>query len=526
MASISVQNLTYRFDNGDTLFSNLSFTLDNKITGLVGRNGVGKSILAALLAGERAPYSGSVFTCCRVAWLRQIGAKEKIFQYETISDFLGVRERLEALSRIAAGGCDPHDFGLIGDNWLLREELEHQLLALGLPVNPFLPCQALSGGQLTRLALHQLFQFDNSYLILDEPDNHLDEQGKIWLIEQMQRFDGGILIISHDRDILRCVDNIMELNGLGVRQYGGAYDVYAAYHANELINQERRIDHVKTQIKQMRQTIQKNREKAQQRACQGKQVARSGSQAKILLNNKKQSAERAGGARESNQNRQLAQVQDQLIKLNKQHEMLKQQSLTLGTAEKSASRVLDITEVCLPYIQPEISITFSVDFGEKIHLSGANGSGKSTLLKVIAGQLPPLQGNIQVRAGLCYLDQHFTLLDSACSAKENLGHICSHLTETERRTLLAGIGLKRERADQVVSTLSGGEKMKVAMLAISHQPSNVMLLLDEPDNHLDLDTRLMLAKALRDFAGSLLVVSHDQYFIADIGVSREIKLDG
>ncbi|MBU6953429.1 ABC-F family ATP-binding cassette domain-containing protein [Hahella sp. HN01] len=526
MASISVQNLTYRFDNGDTLFSDLTFTLDDKVTGLVGRNGAGKSILAALLTGDKTPYSGSVTTFCRVGWLRQIGAEEKLVQHETISDFLGVRDKLEALSRVAEGGCESHDFELIGDNWLLREELEQQLLALGLPVDPFLPCQALSGGQLTRLALHQLFQSDYGYLILDEPGNHLDEQGKRWLIEQMRRFHGGVLIISHDRDILRCVDDILELNSLGVHHYGGAYDVYAEQRANELASQERRIDHAKTQIKQMRQTMQKNREKAQQRAGQGKQVARSGSQAKVLLNSKKQDAERAGGSRESNQNRQMAQAQEQLSKLNKQHEMLKQQSLSLGKTEKRVSRILDITEVRLPYIQQENDITFSVDFGEKIRLSGANGSGKSTLLKAIAGRLSPVHGDIQVRAGLCYLDQHFTLLDTAKSAQENLAHFCPHLSETDQRTLLAGIGLRRERADQAVATLSGGEKMKVAMLAISHQPGDTLLLLDEPDNHLDLDSRLMLAQALRDFTGSLLVVSHDQDFIADIGVSGEISLDG
>ncbi|WP_149590850.1 ATP-binding cassette domain-containing protein [Serratia symbiotica] len=357
------------------------------------------------------------------------------------------------------------------------------LLALGLPVDPFLPSQSLSGGQLTRLALHQLFQPDYGYLILDEPGNHLDQQGKRWLIEQMRRFDGGILVISHDRDILRCVDCILELNSLGVRHYGGAYDVYAEQRANELASQERSIDHVKTQIKQMRQTMQKNREKAQQRAVQGKQVARSGSQAKILLNNMKQDAERAGGARESNQNRQLAQVQDQLSKLNKQHEMLKQQSLFLGKAEKHASRILDVIEVRLLFIQRENDITFSIHFGDKVRLSGANSSGKSTLLKAIAGRLSPLQGHIQVRTGLCYLDQHFTLLKNDKSAQENLEFFCSHLTEKDRRTLLAGIGLRRERAEQAVATLSGGEKMKVAMLAISHQPGNILLLLDEPDNH-------------------------------------------
>ncbi|KHF24678.1 ABC-F family ATP-binding cassette domain-containing protein [Solemya velum gill symbiont] len=526
MTSINAQSLTYRFDNGDTLFSNLNFALDDKITGLVGRNGVGKSLLASLLTGERMPYSGSVTTFCRVGWLRQDGVEEIPILHETVSDFLGVRHRLEALTRITAGGCDPHDFELIDDNWQLQANLEQQLQALGLPVDPFLRCDALSGGQLTRFALYQLFQSNYDYLILDEPGNHLDEQGKNWLIEQMMNFNGGILIISHDREILGNVDDILELNTLGIHHYGGSYEVYAKQRASELNSLERHIEHVNSEIKLMRQTMQNNREKAQQRASQGKQIARSGSQAKVILNTLKQSAESSSGSRESNQNRKLLQIQDQLSTLNRKHELFKQQSLPLGKVEKRALRILDITEVRLPYIQHENEITFSVDFGEKIHLSGKNGSGKSTLLKAIAGRLTPVHGNINVREGLCYLDQHFTLLDNTKSVLENLAFFCSHLTETNLRTLLAGIGLKREKATQAVVNLSGGERMKVSMLAISHQSDNTLLLLDEPNNHLDLDSRLMLAQALRDFNGSVLIVSHDKDFIGDIGISRVISIEG
>ncbi|KMK51225.1 hypothetical protein RO21_07350 [[Actinobacillus] muris] len=526
MTRINAQALIYRFDNGDMLFSNLNFALDDKITGLVGRNGVGKSLLASLLTGERIPYSGFVTTFCRVGWLKQDSVEEIPVLYETVSDFLGVRHRLEALTRITAGGCDPHDFELIDDNWQLQANLEQQLQALGLPVDPFLRCDALSGGQLTRLALYQLFQSNYGYLILDEPGNHLDEQGKNWLIEQMMHFNGGILIISHDREILGYVDDILELNTLGIHHYGGSYEVYTKQRASELNSLERQIKHVNSEINLIRQTMQNNREKAQQRASQGKQVARSGSQAKVILNTLKHSAESSYGSQESNQNRKLLQIQEQLSSLNRKHELFKQQSLSLGKVEKRALRILDITEVRLPYIRHKNEITFSVDFGEKIHLSGKNGSGKSTLLKAISGHLSPVHGNINVREGLCYLDQHFTLLDNTKSALENLASFCPHLKETNLRTLLAGIGLKREKAMQAVVNLSGGERMKACMLAISHQPDNTLLLLDEPNNHLDLDSRLMLAQALREFNGSVLIVSHDKDFISDIGISRVISIDG
>jgi len=525
MISINVQNLTYRFDNGDTLFSDLNFTLSGKVTGLVGRNGVGKSLLAALLAGYSRPYSGSISQFCGVGFLRQVALDDLFSQQGSISDFLGVSAILAAIMRVEQGGYDPDDFDLIGDNWLLREKIVQQLTSLGIPANPGLSCTSLSGGQLTRLVLHKLFQSDYGYLILDEPGNHLDEKGKAWLMSEIRRYDGGVLIISHDREILRNVDEILALSTLGLRHYSGNYEVYAEQLENERASHERSIERTKKQSNQLRRTVGKNREKALQRAGKGKKLARSGSQAKVLLNNKKQWAESARGARENHQNRRLSEIEDQLNHLNKEHEKLKPQSFTLRGADKRVSRILDITGVRLPYIMKEDDITLYVDFGDKIHVSGANGCGKSTLLKAVSGQLQPIYGEIHVHGAVCYLDQYFTLLDNDASALENLATFCPHLSETSQRTLLAGIGLRLDRVNQGVGTLSGGEKMKVSMLAISHQASSTLLLLDEPDNHLDMESRIMLAQALRDFSGSLLIVSHDQDFIRDIGVSGKLCLN-
>lgn len=524
MVSISVQDLTYRFENGRTLFCDLTFTLDNQITGLVGRNGAGKSRLAALLAGECLPYSGSVNSSSKVGLLQQVTTLDSVLEYERVSEFLGIHEILEALDRITAGGCDPNDYDLIGDRWLLKAGLEQQLDKLGLPTNPYMLCNALSGGQLTRLALYRLFQSDYEYLILDEPSNHLDTKGRCWLIKQIQAFKGGVLIISHDRNLLRCVDSILELNTLGIRYYGGNYDVYIQQRNAELASQERRIEKTKAQLIKMRQTSQKNREKAQQRACQGKQKARSGSQAKILLNNNKQNAESSLGARENNDSKRIAQTEAELKAFSQQQEMVKPQSFALGKVKKRIARILDVTEVFLPFSYQRQAISFAINFGEKVRLLGANGSGKSTLLRVITGDVLPKRGEVRVRSRLCYLDQQFQLLDNNQSALENLATLCAHLNETNRRTLLASVGLNRERADQQIATLSGGEKMKVAMLAVSYQAGDTLLLLDEPDNHLDIDSRAVLAQALRSYTGSVLVVSHDQDFIDDIGITKEVIL--
>ena len=166
----------------------------------------------------------------------------------------------------------------------------------------------------------------------------------------------------------------------------------------------------------------------------------------------------------------------------------------------------------------------SLNMGEKVHIAGGNGSGKSTLLNTITGDIELLSGEINSKLDVIYLDQHFNLLDSGTDMVENLRKLCPHLSLGELRNLLASIGFRGDSVFKLVADLSGGERMKLAVLAASHQKSASLLLLDEPDNHLDIESKIMLAEAIAAYSGSVLLVSHDRHFVSQSGVHHEYRI--
>ncbi|ENM8677094.1 ABC-F family ATP-binding cassette domain-containing protein, partial [Vibrio parahaemolyticus] len=415
----------------------------------------------------------------------------------------------------------------------IEQKLKQQLAAMGLPQDPDFSCARLSGGQLARLQLWQLFENETELLILDEPSNHLDTEAKQWLIESMTHFSGAILLISHDRELLRAMEEIWELSGLGLQVFGGNYDVYAEQKRTELQAVERQLAQVdkqkkrlaeQAQKKRLAEQAQKNREKADQRAAQGNKLRKDGSQPKILLDGKKDSA--TASASNRNKNEQLRQVHLQAKEraLQSRHEQLKAQKLYLADNPNRSRKVLSIQEGILPF-GDSTPITLQIFANDKVHLKGKNGCGKSTLLKTLLGELSFLRGELQVNTPLYYLDQHFGAVNPNLSLLENVMETCQEMTESEARTLLAGIGFRRDAVFRLGCVLSGGEKMKLAMLIVSHQHSQPLLLLDEPDNHLDLESKIMLSQALNTYKGGFVLISHDQDFASESGVLRQIELN-
>ena len=522
MPLLFTEQLSFHFDNGDSLFSNIDCRLTARRTGLVGSNGAGKSVLAALLAGERQPSRGRVHINGSVATYSQLPSA-LLASEQTLAGYLGVEPVLEALSQVAQGSCDPRWFDIIGDRWQLSEQLSALLIELGLPDDPSLPCRALSGGQLARLQLWKLFQKPVELLILDEPSNHLDRRGKAWLSAQMAQFGGHILLISHDRALLREMEQIWELSSLGLACYGGNYDDYLARQLQEQAAVARQLENVERQQKQLERQAIANRQKAEKRAAQGAASRKQGSQPKMFADFKKGRA----GARLSNRNKNEDQRRSMLLQQQQQLSVRQQQVQTqkfyAHPASERRAGLVNALNCKLPFGSGE-PLSFSVAPGDKWHLAGCNGSGKSTLLRLIDGQLAPASGEIRINAPVCYLDQHFALLSPAKTLLENLQGQCPSLAHSTARTLLAGIGFRRDEVNRQVSLLSGGEKMKLAMLIVAHQDEQPLLLLDEPDNHLDLASRQLLAMLLADYEGAFVLVSHDEDFVVESGVTGQLTL--
>ncbi|GGB05853.1 ATP-binding cassette domain-containing protein [Agarivorans gilvus] len=522
MPVLQAYNISHQFDNGDMLFQQLSCSMLKRRVGLVGRNGVGKSILASILCGELEPSSGAVSLPKSFAVYRQ-QPSHLLSAGLTIGQFLGKAEVLEALKRVESGDCSEHWFDVIGEQWDLSAQLTQQLKQLGLPLDVDFPCAQLSGGQLARLQLWQLFNRDPELLILDEPSNHLDTHAKQWLLEMMQAFHGAILLISHDRVLLREVDEIWELSGLGLHVYGGSYSFYAEQKRTELQALERQLVSVDKQKKQLQVQAQRNREKAEQRAAQGNKLRKEGSHGKSLLDAKKDKATARASNRNKNQQLREAQLDDKAQSLKARKEQLKEQKLYLEDSPSRLRKVVSLLDAVLPFANAK-PISMQVYAHDKIHLTGNNGCGKSTLLKTLLGEFSLLRGELQINTSLYYLDQHFGVIRTELSILDNLIQQCKGIKDSDARTLLAGIGFRRDSVFRLGSMLSGGEKMKLAMLIVSHQLDQPLLLLDEPDNHLDLDSKMMLAQALQHYRGGFILVSHDNDFANESGIQRQIAL--
>jgi len=516
MPVLQAINLHYQFENGETLFRNLSVSMTQKRVGLVGRNGVGKSVLASLLTKQLEPTSGSVQLNTSVAMYQQISDEDMLLQ--TVADFLDVKETLYAIEQIEQGDCDPKWFECVGDRWDLRTELSYLLQQLQLPDSINLECKQLSGGQISRLQLWKLFNSGAGLLVLDEPSNHLDSDGRQWLIEQIQSFSGHILLISHDRLLLREVEQTWELSSLGLTQYGGNYDFYTEEKRKESDAVARQLSNVKQQQKHLEKQSQKNKERAEQRAVASKKLRKEGSQAKILMDAMSNRASSSASGRAKNEAHRQQQLQKKSRQLESRQEQLKAQKLKLRSEAKGNQTLVSLINAELPYgsMKP---INLTIKGNNKLHLVGSNGSGKSTLLKVLCGDLALKAGEVRINTAVFYLDQHFSVLQPDSSVLDNILNLCRGMSETKARTLLAGIGIRKDKAHQLVNLLSGGEKMKLAMLIASNQPQQPLLLLDEPDNHLDIDSKDMLSDALYNYDGALILVSHDKSFVKKCGLT-------
>lgn len=522
MPILQVHNLCHHFENGDVLFNNLSCTLTYARTGLIGKNGVGKSQFAALISGERNPTSGSIVAPRRLAVYHQQDVQSSAVD-QTIADYIGKSNVLGALQRVAEGDCTPHLFDIIADQWDLEHRLAQQLHQLDLPADPLFPCSQLSGGELARLKLWQLFESDNELLILDEPSNHLDSKGKEWLRERIDSFEGVVLLISHDLSLLRKMQEIWELSPLGLRIFGGNYDNYVQQNLTELQAIERKLTTVEQHHKQLKIKSQKNREKAAQRANQGKQLRRSGSQPKVLQDSKKDKATASVSSRNKNEQNRTTHLQKQISQLKARQIELKPQRIYLSSGTKRGANAILLTNLCLPFgtTQP---LNISINTHDKVHIKGCNGSGKSTFLKTLLGIHAPVSGTIQINTPLYYLDQYFECVLPDKSLLENLLDQCTGLDYNVARILLAGIGFRGDSVHRKGRALSGGEKMKLALLIVSHQIEEPMLLLDEPDNHLDIESKQALATVLNQYQGGFLIISHDDDFIDACKVNREVLI--
>jgi ATPase subunit of ABC transporter with duplicated ATPase domains len=518
--AIILHQLGFSAPGCDPVFEQLDTSFSIGRHALVGRNGSGKSLLGQLLAGRIEPTHGRVIRHAEIAYLPQRWSASG----GSIAAALGVERQLDALRRIEAGSVDPADFHALADDWAVRERAHQWLAQAALPGDLDRPWESLSGGERVRLRLTQLLELSEHFLILDEPGNHLDRRGRQWLREQLRAHAGGYLLISHDRALLAEAECIDELSPQGLRRYGGDYAAYATRRDAERMAAERQLDQTRREQKMLER---KHHEERQRLAHQQQKANRERANANmptILLDRRKQRSEDTGARLLTSQRLQQARQHEQLAQARARVDMHRAQRFDLS--EHAATRASLQLEDLIPPHGHDQPVHLQLAPGERLHLHGDNGSGKSSLLAAIAGRLPARGGQLRRGERVLLIDQHYSLLRDECSALENLRELSPGHAPARYREYLAGIGLRGERVHVAAGVLSGGERVKLALLVLdsAREPYD-LLLLDEPDSHLDLESRQLLEQALAAYRGSLILVSHDADLVAQAGIDRELRLD-
>ncbi|OKP03049.1 ATP-binding cassette domain-containing protein [Xenorhabdus eapokensis] len=519
---IEARQIAYQFSGETTpLFSDINIFLNAEQHALVGRNGIGKSWLASILAQQILPTEGSVRHFCEVGYLSQ-GLTP--FAGHT-ADLLGLTKIMRANERVLAGVGDEADFDAMEGNWDWQFQTE-SLLAEG-ELNPNIlnqPFNSLSGGEQTRIRLLALKRQGAGFMILDEPSNHLDRQGRLWLVQWLSDFAGGILLVTHDTQLLQHVSVIYELNGLGLSRSIGGWETWLESKEQLRLGVQREVDQTRKNLKKALRDKQKDHELASKRQSQGKQRRENANQATILLDHALGRSE-ATLSRIAKQNEERLQRSSSLVtEARAKLEIIDPLSITVATPQTATSPLLYLQDVILPF-GSGTPISLTVNNGDRIAITGKNGSGKSTLLKVMTGSLVPKQGICRITPSHSLMDQHFSFLDKNQSALHNFQLQSPGWTEDRYRTRLAQLRIRGEEALKPVGYLSGGEQLKVALACLFCGPyAPALLLLDEPDNHLDIESRELLQKALHGYTGAMVLISHDDKFIENVGNMQELIL--
>ena len=506
MILLTLQNVTKSFAM-NTVLKDINLTLQaGSRMGLVGVNGCGKSTLFKLISGAMEPDKGTISLSkgARVGVLTQDAdiQSDLTIQQELERVFEPVREMERKLRQMEAEMAEKHDdpaaFDQLshaysrlmdrfedagGYEWPSR--IQGVLAGLGFARGrEQQPANLLSGGEKTRLCLARLLLTQPELLMLDEPTNHLDLQSVEWLEDTLKKYRGTVLVISHDRYFLNAVcDCMAEISMRRLTQYEGNYDRFAVQRQANL---ERQLKEYK---------------------MQQAEIAR---QEAIIARYRMYNREKSIRAAESREKR--------LERMEKLEKPVSEQKVRFSfeARRRSGDDVLTAKELSKGFDGRTLFEHFNLHLraGDRVAVIGANGVGKTTLLKLITGQLPPDSGTVVYGSNVDvgYYDQQQSGLHPEKDVLNELWDDFPRLEIDRVRGVLALFLLTGDDVFQPISTLSGGEKGRVALAKLMLRKDN-LLLLDEPTNHLDMDSREVLEDALDDFDGTLLTVSHDRYFI-------------
>jgi ATPase subunit of ABC transporter with duplicated ATPase domains len=525
-----LQNISYIHPDKELLFNDINLTInDHHKIALTGNNGTGKSTLLKIIAGQLQPSTGELKVNSNPYYVPQIFGQ---YNQLTIAQALQIEDKLNALKEILNGHVTESNLNLLQDDWAIEERCEEALKSWhleGLDLNQKM--ETLSGGQKTKVFLAGISIHEPQLVLLDEPSNHLDVAGRQLLHRFIEFSSATSIVVSHDRKLLNLLDTVFELNKNEITIYGGNYDFYA--QQKQIANNALKHD-LMNQEKALRKAKEKEREtmERQQRAdSRGKKKQEKAGVARIMMNTLRNKAENSTSKIKSVHTEKITGISNEIQELRSGLPDMDKMKFGFDHSSLHKGKILfTATGINFRYDDGFLwneNLNCEIVSGERIALKGLNGAGKTTLIKIILGQLKPKTGSIYSAENKCiYIDQDYSLIDNRLSIYQQAQQFnTTGLHEHEIKIRLSRFLFTKETWNKPCGTLSGGEKMRMMLccLNIKNQSPDIMIL-DEPTNNLDIQNIEILTAAINEYEGTLIVVSHDEYFLEQIHVRREIEL--
>ena len=542
--SISIQQISYIHPDKEVLFSDLNFAISKgQKLGLVGNNGCGKSTLLQIIAGQLSPSSGVIVRPDDLYYIPQ-----HFGQYDslTIAQALQIERKQQALHAILSGDASNENFVILDDDWNIEERSIAALDLWGLgQFTLSYPMNLLSGGEKTRVFLAGMDIHHPSVVLMDEPTNHLDSSGRQRLYDWVEKYRSTLLVVSHDRTLLNLLPEICELEKHQINYYGGNYEFYKEQKTLMQEALQQRIEEKEKALRIARKVARETAERRDKQNVHGEKSNIKKGVPRIVLN-------ALQGKSEKSTSKLTGVHQEKAEKLTNERNQLRgslSPTAALKTDFNSSSLhtgkiLVTAKEINFSYHSNSINndiqensiskqqlwqapVSFQLKSGDRLRIEGANGSGKTTLLKLITGQLQPQEGTLtRTDFSYVYLNQEYSIIDDRNSILEQAYAFNSrNLPEHEIKIILNRYLFPASEWDKSCRKLSGGEKMRLAFccLMISNNTPD-MFILDEPTNNLDIQSIEIITATIKNYAGTVIAISHDNYFIQEIGVEQCILL--